>query len=104
MREHTEGEWTIPQYTRRDGYNRCWVIRGKISICRCFGKTETAEANARLIAASPDLLVACRAWMKYNSESKEENPCPDYALRFQYRKEAVKLTNYAIAKAVPLQS
>lgn len=54
----TKGEWTVPLFTRRDGDNRCWVMRGKTSICRCFGKS--AEANAHLIAAAPDLLEALK--------------------------------------------
>ena len=57
---HTKGDWTVPLRTRRDGDNRCWVVRGKTSICRCFGKPKTAEANARLIAAAPDLLDALK--------------------------------------------
>lgn len=60
---HTKGEWTVPLYTRRDGKNRCWVMRGKTSICRTFGKPKTAEANARLIATSPpmDILLSLLA-------------------------------------------
>lgn len=52
---HTKGKWTVPLRTRRDGDNRCWVLRGKTAICRCFGKPKIAEANAHLIAAAPDL-------------------------------------------------
>ena len=67
MDKFTKGEWTVPLYTRRDGNNRCWVMRGKTSICRTFGKPKTAEANAHLIASAPtlkqqrdDLLEACK--------------------------------------------
>ena len=44
------------------------------------------------------LLEACKAWMKVESEMKDKNPCPDLALRANYRKKAVKLTEAAIAK------
>ena len=71
MDKFTKGEWTVPLYTRRDGDNRCWVMRGKTSICRCFGKPKTAEANAHLIASAPtlkqqrdDLLVLCKEFME----------------------------------------
>lgn len=65
MSEHTKGEWTVPLRTRRDGDNRCWVMQGKASICRCFGKPKTAEANARLIAAAPKLLFAAKIGRAY---------------------------------------
>ena len=67
MNEPIKDKWTVPLYTRRDGNNRCWVMRGKTSICRTFGKPKTAEANAHLIASAPtlkqqrdDLLEACK--------------------------------------------
>jgi hypothetical protein len=63
MAEFTKGEWTVPFRTRRDGDNRCWVMRGKISICRCFGKPKVAEANAQELVrrwnSHDDLLAAC---------------------------------------------
>ncbi|MHA1146452.1 MAG: hypothetical protein ACTSRW_17070 [Candidatus Helarchaeota archaeon] len=57
------------------------------------------EANARLIAAAPELLDALKAWQKYDSESGDKHPCPDYALRIVYREDARKLTEAAIAQA-----
>ncbi len=62
------------------------------------------EKAARVIAAAPDLLAACTAWMKVESEMRcplirGNNPCPDLVLRANYRKEAVRLTKAAIAKA-----
>ena len=52
----------------------------------------------RAEALNADLLAACEAWMKVESEMRDKNPCPDLALRAHYRKEAVKLTEAAIAK------
>lgn len=61
--EFTKGKWTVPFRTRRDGDNRCWVMRGKTSICRCFGKPKTAEANAKELVRRwngfEELLAAC---------------------------------------------
>ena len=54
--------------------------------------------NANLVAAAPKLLAACHMWLKFNSETWAENPCPDVALRARYREEAVKLSMDAIAK------
>lgn len=66
MSEHTKGEWEIMPYTRRDGNNIRWVkaVRGRrhISICQTFAPY--AEANARLIAAAPELLTACTNFVK----------------------------------------
>lgn len=63
---HTKGEWKIMPYTRRDGDNIRWVkaVRGKrhIPICQTF--SPCAEANARLIAAAPDLLELCEEFME----------------------------------------
>ena len=55
MSDFTKDKWTVPLYTRRDGNNRCWVMQGKTSICRTFGKPKIAEANAHLIASAPTL-------------------------------------------------
>ena len=52
-----------------------------------------------LHAAAPALLAACEAWMKVESEMKENHPCPDLALRAEYRKRAVALTQAAIVAA-----
>jgi len=46
-----------------------------------------------------ELLGACKAWMRVESEMRENTPCPDLALRATYRKEAIRLTRKAIAKA-----
>ena len=52
-----------------------------------------------LISAVKELMEAVLAWMEVESESKTNNPCPDYGLRAVYHKKAVKLSNAAIAKA-----
>ena len=95
MDKFTKGEWTVPLYTRRDGKNRCWVMRGKTSICRTFGKPKTAEANAHLIASAPalkqqrdDLLTACKNLLIF---SGCDSTCSD-------RKEAQNQAKAAIAK------
>ena len=65
--KHTPGPWLIAKtdaasfvYALNDsGYNRFWahVIGGKLRRGKSTSKVET-EANARLIAAAPDLLEA----------------------------------------------
>jgi len=62
---------------------------------------ERQRENEAKRAADPDLLEACKAWMRVESEMRENHPCPDLALRATYRKEAIRLTKAAIAKAKP---
>ncbi len=50
---HTPGPWEIGQ----DGLGISVDADG-VPVCMCDGPVEDNEANARLIAAAPDLLVA----------------------------------------------
>ena len=60
----TQGKWKAKLYTRRDSNNVRWVESedGKQSICQTF--KPNAEDNARLIAAAPELLAACKMGLK----------------------------------------
>lgn len=72
--------------------------KGKVvanAICRMVRTNPDDEANARLIAAAPDLLAACEAAMK---------ACQDNLSMYQYKNEPLLLGAYdacktAIAKA-----
>lgn len=77
--------------------------RNQLATIRKGGRSEkeVTEFGRELVNrwnSQPDLLKACEAWMKVESEMKDKNPCPDLALRAQYRKQAVELTEAAIAK------
>ncbi len=61
--------------------------------------SEYIEKFNKLKADRDRLLEACKAWMKVESEMGDNHPCPDYTLRTQYRKEAVRLTAIAIAES-----
>ncbi len=56
------------------------------------------DRHIRLISGVKELREAVLAWMDVESESKTANPCPDYGLRAQYHKKAVKLSKIAIDK------
>ncbi len=56
------------------------------------------DRHTRLISGVKELREAVLAWMDVESESKTNNPCPDYGLRAQYHKKAVKLSETALAK------
>ena len=104
MKNHTKGNWETAGVARKDVLDPAFyhvdvLCNDTIRVAKSSGVgEENALANARLIAAAPDLLAACKAWLKVESEMSANNPCPDYGLRATYRKEAVKLTEAAIAK------
>ncbi|KKN17933.1 hypothetical protein LCGC14_0960790 [marine sediment metagenome] len=64
MTEHTPGPWLLGSEQSRDEYALCVnrkTISGRIdSVARAcsMDSPEEAEANARLIAAAPNLLIA----------------------------------------------
>ena len=66
MNEHTPGPWT--SYT---GTHSIWA-EGKRAICIMTGARKTADmerdANARLIAAAPDLLTSLQALVALHDE------------------------------------
>ena len=54
MTEHTPGPWeavAVTPYAQKT--NRRWLINPDVAVCK-------TDANARLIAAAPDLLEACK--------------------------------------------
>lgn len=71
MSEHTLGPWIVSMTLRDPG---CIIIHDKQgrSIASCWNlmgphgeePNTPMEANARLIAASPDLLAACQAFVE----------------------------------------
>ena len=68
-----------------------------------IGSANFVEAinNARFIVLADHhfdaMHEALKAWMKVESEMKDNHPSPDLALRAGYRKEAVKLTRAVLA-------
>ncbi len=84
--QHTPGPWLIDRLTRRWGGNtnnryRHMIQRGEgdefPSIAEVpsnwtpYQDDHVAEANARLIAAAPDLLAACRELLRYFVPSRD---------------------------------
>ena len=101
MSEHTE-------YHRHGGEIHIVVtVDGKLRDHLCIGNLNENRPDyikhgdliVRACNAHKDLLAACEAWMKVESESKPNNPCPDYTWRSAYRKYAAILTIAALTKA-----
>jgi hypothetical protein len=104
MSKHTPGPWILGHNmvdptlkvtsVHKGGDEPNWCI---CTLSRAFPNEETL-ANAKLIAAAPELLVACRAWM--------DAIASDMGLRLRLAGndlayKALKLTDTAIAAAEP---
>jgi len=95
--KHTPGPWTaidsIVVVTMETHHFATWLAN-----CSVGGESlETKLANARLIAAAPELLEACQKLVEWDAREK------DHAISFRERidlcDEAFKLMYAAIAKA-----
>ena len=76
-------------------------LEGETSFISTDLTEKDAEFIVRAVNAHAGLVEACEAWMKVESESRANHPCPDYTLRAKYRKDAVALTLPALALATP---
>ena len=96
MSEHTE----LPLSTHFVSADGLWVVLSADSevLVKC-NDYSIAAFIVRACNAHEDLLAVREAWMKVESESKPNNPCPNYTLRSAYRKYAAKLTIAALTKA-----
>lgn len=82
MSAHTPGPWTLSPYSSIVGIA---ISGGGFVIAGVRGGREFSEANARLIAAAPDLLALAKQFASECSECEglgyhddgERAPCPD---------------------------
>lgn len=103
MSEITKGEWRIAEWTTPAGFN---IFTKNKSIAVVHTPPEhkpnngEIQANARLIAAAPDMLAACEKMLcqlnlRYPEHKQQcnlkEKDCPD--------KQAIDKAKAAIAKA-----
>lgn len=92
MSDHAQGTWEIDEddlkvhATNPDGTCRC-------PVAEVWGLTEKeAEANARLIAAAPDLLDACKAALEHMEKTWFTWSLPSEKLRDRLAEAVVKAT------------
>lgn len=105
MSAHTPGPWRVGRIS--DGYSTAWVMAGGKQLVAdviraadapsfqfCVGPADEGEAsaNARLIAAAPSLLEACRRLLTFNEEL-----CTDVGISRHY--PSAEMAREAIAKA-----
>lgn len=73
MSRHTPGPWTSEE-TEKHGYH---ISGNGQAIARVWAGTNTAhevDANTALIAASPDLLAACKMVLNGNIDWPDDKP------------------------------
>jgi hypothetical protein len=67
--KHTPGPWQVDPEPSSDGSLLVWgdtrSPRGGEVVAWCNSELTRNHADARLIAAAPELLAACRAWIAY---------------------------------------
>lgn len=114
MSKHTPGPWLVREFAT---YNRAvvqpWVMdsipdgpNGKVvanAIACCSLTNPDCGANAKLIAAAPDLLAACKLHRELKELSKQVygNPCGAHEEKVAYQRivEIEAAFESAIAKA-----
>jgi hypothetical protein len=97
-KKHTQGEWQQKQFKNSVIVNDQDLVK-QTTICQVYGNGEEAEANAKLIAASKDLLDAC-IWAKNQFKRlADEGRYPDFMLQKNGGEGVMPLTN-AINKAI----
>lgn len=89
--KHTAGPW------KWDGGGYVDAARECIAGINAIGSPCKSEANARLIAAAPDLLAACEAVVEDGYETC--GPNDDWPLSFVCEKKVINQLQAAIAKA-----
>lgn len=79
MSKHTPGPWTVELNIGIRGHAmihadqlQSGTGRKVITLAEIWGSGELCEANARLIAASPELLGACKAFQKWLGHSTDD--------------------------------
>jgi hypothetical protein len=93
---HTPGPWFLDEVHSASQSRAQYEVRNeKRAVANCFELTEENRANARLIAAAPDLLAALKEieWMFDGQEDINNNGGPNDAMK------ALAVVRSAIAKA-----
>lgn len=109
---HTPGPWlSAPTGEVMSGYSQPFGVMQsgqKNLIAGCFGDGtgghEAAEANARLIAAAPELLEACKWFMQALEDGRlvrdiTKDARPDWAMQMLNLTRDLLKAQQAIAKA-----
>lgn len=108
MSAHTPGPWMVAsdfQHHHGDGWGGYWQIDGESDsiacnqYCYANRDPKTSEANARLIAAAPEMLDALRLTERALTSAFGEPTIPPGALESGRGMEAIHAVRAAVAKA-----
>ena len=94
----TSGEWIASP----EEFTTEWRVDAGtwgISICADFPGDGNVEANARLIAAAPELLEACKRMMLWFEVEDDHSKMPEFMHRVDLCNQVEMLASAAIAKA-----
>jgi hypothetical protein len=99
--KHTPGPWNV-NGMHDNGTPEVWVYDDKADqlVARVICETKRHEANARLIAAAPDLLEACKAALSLAWEVGCETEDGVGTLLEDSRGDLFRQLSAALAKAV----
>lgn len=70
---HTSGPWRVEECS---GLHDFMVVSDEWTVAELCGDRHIAEANARLIAAAPEMLAVLRAFLAWGDQ-REEQKYPD---------------------------
>ena len=103
--KHTQGKWRINttlEYIEKHSGKQTLVLSNDRIIAEAFGVTlEEAEANAKLIASAPELLEACKRFVKWYEAGKRG--ITGHKMALISRERALDPAKQAIAKAEELK-
>ncbi len=91
---HTQGPWATYVDSAHDG----WIADAEGNLIACAVRNENMQANARLIAAAPDLLAALETALPWLTKADIDGAFDGCALPLGGRK-AWEQIERAIAKA-----
>lgn len=100
---HTPGPWRVADYTENAVSPKLIVQAGvDVEVAAWFLPTERDAANAKLIAAAPDLLAACKAQEEAEAHHRTCENCDTVTLCMDAEEKFAKaeaMRKAAIAKA-----
>ena len=80
MSDHTPGPWDLVA-EKGFGLAASWVIEARPQAERSIALIMSTEANARLIAAAPDLLAAVHSLLRVCDDLASQQAMPDESWR-----------------------
>lgn len=111
MSNHTKGPWFVDGDQTLDNGNLVGVyvandLGGRIgqTFSNCMASDSECRANARLIAAAPELLEAAKLVLAWYEAEEDFSKEPDFYKRVAMCKESEDAIRAAIAKATGEQA